>query len=348
MLLRWVQENESHLHQFGQMESIWNALEILKNSDGFNADNTFDRLAQKMKAGTFDNKHKTNRLPVFDYIIRIAAILVIAVILPFQGYQLFFGKNHSGVIRKFELFTPKGSRSLVTLPDGTHIWLNSESRLTYPERFEGKTREVYLEGEGYFTVAKDAKHPFIVKTSHINIKVLGTTFNVKSYPSENVIQTTLVEGSVDIENQNNETGKTEVIRLKPKQQATFIRSSGSFEKVPAPKTETPAQKTTLDTLQIKQVKVDKDINLEAVTSWKDNRLYFENELFKTIAVKLERRFGVTIYFTDPEIVGFRFSGRFDQISIEEALAALKFASDFQYTIDKEKIYIGLKSSKTPQ
>ncbi len=342
LLLQWFQENENHLHEFGQVEAIWNALEILKNTDKFNQEEGYSRFQQKIQAHRQSKDAKTRKLPLLDYIIRIAAVIAVALVLPFAVTQYFSGKNHIAN-RKFEVVAPKGSRSIVSLPDGTRIWLNSESRLTYPERFEGKTREVYLEGEGYFMVSKDRKHPFIVRTSDINVKVLGTTFNVKSYPSENTIQTTLVEGSVIIENNKKGTANSEIIRLKPNQQAIYVRQFGISAKKPSAPAPKLVKQTRPVSDSIKQVSINKSVNMEAVTSWKDNKLYFDDESFQTIADKLERRFGVSIYFTDNEIVKFRFSGRFDQISIEEALAALKFASAFQYTIEKEKIYIGLKN-----
>lgn len=350
MLVQWFRENETNLHQFGQMESIWNALEILKNSDSFNNENAYSQFHQKIQTANPERIIQFRKLSAFDYAIRIAAILVIALVLPFSVYQFISGRSHEETVRKFEMVTPKGSRSLVTLPDGTRIWLNAESRLTYPEHFQGKTREVFLEGEGYFTVAKDKKHPFIVRTSDINIKVLGTTFNVKSYPSENIIQTTLIEGLVVIEGNHKVEDKDDIIELKPNQQATFFRKSGMLTKTNDVNADKSIKNTRPANSLLKPIIVGKDFNMETITSWKDNRLYFDNEPFVSIAVKLERRFGVKIHFTDKEIVNFRFSGRFDQISIEEALAALKFASAFQYTIDKENIYIGLKSGKklTPE
>ena len=344
MLHQWFQENETNLHSFEQTEAIWNALEILKNSDEFNQKEAFSKFQSRIHSGKTEAYKLPVKLPLFDYLIRIAAVITVAFILPFSAFQYFSSKNKNEGIRKFEMVTPKGSRSLVNLPDGTHIWLNSESRLTYPERFVGKTREVYLEGEGYFVVSKDKDHPFIVKTGDINIRVLGTTFNVKSYPSENIIQTTLIEGKVILENNRNGKGKPEIVELKPNQQATIDKQSNQLSALPDTKQEHELKKPQVLN-QEKQIVVEKNVNMESITSWKDNRLYFENELFKTIAIKLERRFGVSIEFTDKEIVNFRFSGRFDQISIEEALAALQFASDFKYSIEKDKIYIGQKFIK---
>ena len=343
-LLNWFHENEANLRNFAQMESIWNALEILNSSAEINVEESYRRLKQNIDAGYPVKSDERRKLPLSDYFVRIAAILVVVILLPFSLHHFFSGKNGKSV-RNFEMTTPMGSRSLVTLPDGTTIWLNADSRLTYPERFEGKTREVYLEGEGYFKVAKDRKHPFIVKTSGINIRVFGTTFNVKSYPSENIIQTTLIEGSVVIEDNTKGVGNANTIELKPNQRATFMRRSGTFSEPVDVKPDEPGQKSKQVSVLEKNIKVDKDINTVAITSWKDNSLYFDNEMFQSIAVKLERRFGVTISFTDREIENFRFSGRFDQISIEEALSALQYASEFKYTIDKEKIYIGTKTGK---
>ncbi len=340
-LLVWLGENESNIEQFGELESIWNALAIMKNTNEFDYQKAHSKFYSKTLIESSTKNNNSRQLSVFDYFVRVAAILVIAVSIPYAAYTYFKSSDSNNNVRTCEVYTPKGSRSLITLSDGTRIWLNAESKITYPDKFVGKTREVFLEGEGYFTVAKDKKHPFIVKTSDINIKVLGTTFNVKSYPSENTIQTTLIEGSVVIEGNGSGVEKVDRIELKPNQQAVFIRHN-TF----TPNTESSKSNKVADNVAVasnlKKVSVNEEINTNNYTSWKDNKLYFDNEQFESIAVKLERRFGVNISFNDNEVVNYRFSGRFDQISIEEALAALQFASPFKYSIDHANIYIGIK------
>ena len=128
-----------------------------------------------------------------------AAVFIIGFIVAYffirqSGYDVIQEK-----IIYNELDIPIGSKSKITLSDGTQIWLNAGSTLKYPSKFSDKKREIFFEGEAFFDVSKDKNRPFIVRTSEINIRVLGTKFNVKSYPEDNIIEATLVSGSIEIE-----------------------------------------------------------------------------------------------------------------------------------------------------
>ncbi|NJO69679.1 MAG: FecR family protein [Bacteroidetes bacterium] len=267
------------------------------------------------------------------------------------GYYLNPGSDQSAKL--CQITTPKGSKAYVELADGTKVWLNAESSLKYPENFDSEGRNVYLEGEGYFEVAKDKNRPFIVHTSQIDIKALGTVFNVKSYTSEDIIQTTLVEGSVVIEKRNlNRSENTSASAgksatyMKPNQQVTFYKTTSviditsktsvikSSDQYVVSKSEKIVKKDSL--------LIDKKVDIKLFTAWKDNRLVFDNEPFESLSVKLERRFNMKFSFMDDEIRSFRFTGQFNEISMEQLLEALQFASPFHYVINKSEVFIGLK------
>jgi len=195
-------------------------------------------------------------------------------------------------------------------------------------------------------VESNVNKPFVVKTSEIEITALGTIFNVKSYPEEGIVQTTLVEGLV-IVNKESDKKKINSIVLEPNQQAVYYKDTREISTVKKPeKRPDETVKTSDHTLRPaakSKIVLNKGINPHMVTAWKDNSLIFDDETFKSIAVKLERRFGVNIIFHDEEVMNFRFSGRFNNISIEQALGAFKYASPtFNYSIDKNKIYITRK------
>ena len=157
----------------------------------------------------------------------VAAVVSLLFIL-FSFYWLNQKKSwHQSSFAKDagkEQTSPKGKRSLLTLPDGTRVWLNADTRLEYPDDFSGRAmREVFLEGEAFFDVVENKHQPFIVRTSSLSVKVLGTAFNVKSYDSDETIETTLVRGKVSIETNQNKTG--EIITLLPHQQAVFKKKS---------------------------------------------------------------------------------------------------------------------------
>jgi len=181
-------------------------------------------------------------------------------------------------------------------------------------------------------VKKDHRHPFYVKTSDITIKVLGTKFNVRAYPDEKTIETTLVSGAVDII----ERGKkeSEAISLKPNQKAVCEKSY-SLEFV---------QTNTLQRVNYKKetklpVAIQKEVKTEVYTAWTNNVLVINNESFDEIVRKLERWYDVKITLEAGSLLYSRFSGKFDRESIQEVLDVLRLIQPFKYTMSKNKIII---------
>jgi len=214
------------------------------------------------------------------------------------------------------------------------VVLNSGSILKYPSDFESVGRNVYLEGEGYFEVKKDASHPFLVKTKGITVRVLGTKFNVKSYNDEKTIETTLVSGSVEILLNNNNSAKQKIL-LTPNQQALFFNETNTID----------VQKTDESVSNIADAEIEGNLKIQTkvdiaqVISWKDNRLVFRNENFVELTHKLERWYDVKIEIKDEELKRILFSGTFQKESIEQALNALKIITPFHYEMKMNQIII---------
>jgi ferric-dicitrate binding protein FerR (iron transport regulator) len=253
-------------------------------------------------------KQITRRIHLWRYstVASIAVILVLGAML--------LTKKPSEVKETFvEAQTPFGVKSRIFLPDGTVVYLNAGSFLRYPVRFNNEQRQVALEGEAYFEVFRDSKHPFIVQTNHVNIKVYGTHFNVKTFNDNGLIETTLVEGSVGI------FKKTDVdqkfgIKLAPNQQAIYDISS--------------------DKIMVKKVEA------ELSTIWKDGKIYFENETLASISKKLERHFNVNIRITSPKLRNELFYGLFTkQKNIFQLLDVMKIHNNFNYTVKNDTILI---------
>lgn len=346
-LLHWFNESEENPKEFAKYEMLWNAMEIIGRKHEFNSERAFQKFT-----GGIEGTAAKKSISLFSRISRIAAMVVFASGLAFlAGYHLKPGKNETTTCK---IVTPKGSKAYIELADGSKVWLNAESKLTYPESFSENTRDVYLEGEGYFEVAKNKEKPFIVHTSKVNIRAIGTAFNVKSYSSEDIIQTTLVEGSVAIEKQGkakhgNSIIQGPVIYLKPNQQATFYKTTSVIDvssKTSIVKTEVKPVITNAEVL-VKQdsLLLDEKVNTDLFTSWKENKLVFDNEPFESLSIKLERQFNMKCKFMDEEIKSFRFTGKFNEISVEQLFAALQFASPFHYIINENDIYISLKPIK---
>ncbi len=268
-------------------------------------------------------------------ILKYAAILMIAFIassLIFQnvGSETFISDDNNEIIN--QLSVPKGSKTSLILSDGTEIWLNAESKLKYPAKFNNENREVFIEGEGYFDVAEDESHPFIVHTENIKIKVLGTKFNVKSYPDDDRIETTLITGSIVIEEvQQKPVFRNKTLHLKPNDHAIFLKSTNElslFEKI------TRNAKPVQSSFNIKKVNRPEDL-----ISWKDNKLVFKRAKFSKVINELERWYNVHINLEFDDMKDYTYSGTFEDETIEQALEALRITTPFEYKINKNRITI---------
>jgi len=183
-----------------------------------------------------------------------------------------------------QLIIPFGKTSEILLSDGTKVWLNAGSRLVYPDFFDDKNREVFLTGEAFFDVKHDKKHPFIVQTTDIRIKVLGTQFNISAYPSDNIIETVLTEGRVNLE-LNNSGLFSETTELKPSQLAAFNKTTG----------------------ETKTLTVDTD----NYTLWKEGVFKFEGTDLCRISKKLERFYNIRFYYKNSLQGRIKISGKLD-------------------------------------
>jgi ferric-dicitrate binding protein FerR (iron transport regulator) len=238
-----------------------------------------------------------------------------------------------------EVVAPKGSKTRTILPDGSTVWLNAGSRIVYAS-FSGPVREITLEGEAYFDVVQvmspvtHQKKPFIVHAGTIDIKVLGTAFNVKSYPEEKTIETTLIRGLVQITRKDDT--KEAPVYLHPNEKIVLPVSStaGSADKKPAA---TPT--TQPATQQI--IRIDSTIqeNEHIETAWVYNRLEFRGDNFEQLALKLERWYNIRIYFEDEAARQLVFNGSLQNETVEQAFAALKIAVPFHVTINNNEVFI---------
>ncbi|NMH86877.1 FecR family protein [Flavivirga algicola] len=208
------------------------------------------------------------------------------------------------------LVIPYGKRFEIALSDGTLVHLNAGSSLKYPVKFlNGKKRKVYLEGEAFFDVSKDKEHPFIVNTSNMDVRVLGTRFNVSAFPEDKTISTVLVEGAVNLSSISGD----KVLELKPNYKAEWDITNSET--------------------QIKRV--DTDI----YTSWINGRLVLKNLPFKNIVKKLERHYNVEIINNYEALNNQVFTASFDIETIEEVLNSFADNKPFVFNINNKTITI---------
>lgn len=211
-----------------------------------------------------------------------------------------------------QLTVPYGKRFSIELADGTLVFLNAGTQLKYPKVFsDPKSREVYLDGEAFFEVAENTAHPFIVHTEKMNVRVLGTQFNVSSYKNENNTSTVLVRGSVGVYRPSGvfETEKSLVIS--PRQQAS---------------------------IQEKEFTV-REVNVQKHIAWTKGQLYFVNDRFGNIMKEMERHYNIKIENNYPELNDTRYTGTFESETLEEVLNVFKRNTLFDYQMEKDKIII---------
>ncbi|WP_346320612.1 FecR domain-containing protein [Chitinophaga sp. YIM B06452] len=223
-------------------------------------------------------------------------------------------------------YNVRGTRSHIKLADGTTVWLNSDSELKYPMRFKGATREVYLRGEAFFDVAKDASKPFIVHTETMHVNVLGTSFNIKAYPEDSASEATLITGEVMVELKNSPEKK---IRLRPAEKLVVPNKPDSLREASAGAAPVIMKPTYF-------LKADSAI---IETAWVDNRLIFQDESFDRLASRMERWYNVTIHFENASIQHLRFTGIFGKEQLEQALRALQLTEHFNYRITDDTVII---------
>lgn len=210
----------------------------------------------------------------------------------------------NGEIMRNTIVTPKGRQYQLVLPDGSRIWLNAATTLTYPVKFSKNKREVEIRGEAYFEVEKTADWPFIVKTTSQQIEVLGTHFNVSAYDDDELAKTTLVEGRVKVASSSEGRLASREKVLKPGQQAITLRGS--------------------DHITIG------GIDTEEVISWKENLFVFNNEEISEVMKKVSRWYDVEVEYLDG-MAGKRIGGSIPRLShVEELMEALKATGLLHY------------------
>jgi transmembrane sensor len=252
-------------------------------------------------------------------------------------------KQHPKPVASNTISTRPGSKSKVELPDGTQVWLNADSKLTYGQNFSGNTREVVLTGEAYFDVAHATSEtgqriPFIIHTPSIDIKVLGTAFNVRSYPDESTTETALIRGSVEVTLHNNPDKK---IILKPDEKLIVRNDNATVighENAKSDSISSATDNAPVMTLsKLHPYKQDTGSHYE--TMWVKNKLAFENESLDRILPEIERWYNVTIQLKNGSLNNLHFTGVFENKSLVDVMEALSLSRGFHYEIKGAEVAI---------
>lgn len=282
-IAEWLGQSAENRKLYADIKEIWLSAGTLGNADHYDLEGAIMKFRKQIQGRKPQPKA---RIGINQY-LKYAALAFLLVALPFSYY---LGIRNAGADDSLTTISCAfGDRSSIVLPDSSKVWLNGGSKISFNSGFRNNERRVILEGEAFFAVSKDKHHPFVVKTKDIQVKVLGTSFNLKAYPEEGVVSATLVEGSLLVSSEDQE------IRLKPDEKLVFDRGNNQM---------------TLESLT--------DTSPE--TEWKDGRFVFRNESLGELAPKLSRWFDVDIVFIDEQAKERRFTGVLERENILEAIS----------------------------
>ena len=242
-------------------------------------------------------------------VLAIAASIAVLITL---GSIFFIEQNQVFQKTYTENIAPKGQKSSVILPDGSKVFLNSGSVIRYDNFFGKRSRELQLSGEAYFEVTHNEKLPFVINTADVEVKVIGTKFNVMAYPEDEVVETIVTEGKVSVTEVYNQSS----LLLNANQKATFIKKQ--------------------------QILLLNDVNPGLYTSWKNNLLIFDNENFADVIKKLERWYDVNIQVEGTDSIKDRFTMTIKSESLREVLELISLTTNIDYSIEANQVMISYK------
>lgn len=316
-----VFENELHgdvelKHLFFRIKDVWEYHQLKAESDKIDLNQVWEEMTRQDLSRTSYNVRVAKKVSILSRGLQVAASIIILLGIGWMMNVWLGEKQTSNLVNVFEC--PKGDQVKMTLADGSVVWLNSDSKLTLPQKFSAKYRQLTLEGEAFFNVHSDSLHPFIVDVAQHQVRVTGTQFNVRYYPEEKLFQTTLNEGKVAVSK-----GK-QLIHLKPGEQLNINTESG-------------------------EVRIDKGIKTEQFSAWREGRFEFDNMSMRELMNNVERWYGHEIIVNDSELMDLRFSGVLKHNkSIEHFMEVLSISHPIKYKILEDTIIvepIGKKRSK---
>jgi transmembrane sensor len=307
-------------------------------------DTDFNQLFRTIRKAITERQSHKRRINLQLNLMRVAAIVVIAFLI---GGTLSYFLLRTG-IKKAESFceisAPLGSTSEIVLPDNSRVWLNAGSKIKYSTSFNQKDRFLFLEGEGYFKVAKNKELPFIVDAFGFEVKAVGTEFNVKAYKDDATIETTMVEGKVSLQHASEKI--MEGVYLMPNQKATFYKTEEALTIEILRKKE--EKKEGLNYTPEKRLVIIPKINPTSIISWKENQLIIERQQLSELAETLSRKYNFNFEFKSDDIKRFSFSGTLEDETLQQVMDAIKISSPIDYKIVGKTVIIERNDKRVPE
>ena len=308
----WIQKDRDNLRLYQELKHLYDFSQKNRAPGNFDKDGSFrqltDRISQEYDGGSNDKLDSTVKSVKFSYgrlISRVAAVLVLGLI-SYVAVSWLSQEDQNVAAIAIVKENPRGQKSKIQLPDGTVVWLNAESKLRYPEIFEDPVRKVYLEGEAFFDVKHNPARPFVIDLNGGRIKVLGTSFNVRVYPGDQEIETTVLTGKVAFQSADAATSD-----ILPGEQVVYQKSN--------------------------KVLIRQPIDAGEVIAWTKGELIFKDESLKEVSKELERWFNVKINVRNKKVLKCRITANFNNKSLEEILKNIKVILPIDYELKGNKV-----------
>ena len=309
-LKTWIAASAENQQYFIRQREIWFSAVSREAASVYDKDKAFENFRNRVESQKeiqSTSRRGFSLSALWRYAAVVAIIIAVGCISYWQGEV-----NVKDTFADISVEAPLGSKTKLYLPDGTLVWLNAGSRMTYSQGFGVDNRKVELEGEGYFEVKRNEKIAFFVKTKDLQLQVLGTKFNFRDYPEDHEVVVSLLEGKVGL---NNLLREEKEAVLSPDERAVLNKANGLL---------------TVES-----------VTASNASQWTDGYLFFDEELLPDIAKELERSYNVKIHIANDSLKTFRFYGNFvrREQNIQEVLEALASTEKMQYKIEERNITI---------
>ena len=315
IVMRWLEEEGQDESFMLQLAEYWDAYQ--ETPEDHNAPSILKNIQDRIQREEQDQPLFAESVPtslkkkVFSTWLKVAAMLIIGFGISWISYQLVSEEAPSTpILSTIQKEVVRGQKLKVTLEDGTQVFLNSESSLTYPQNFSTDKREVTLVGEAFFEVARDTSRPFTINAQDIEVSVLGTSFNINAYEGDSAISVAVATGKVKV----NQTSQHTYF-LEPGKELLYLPNSDHFEV--------------------------NDFDMMERLSWKDGILYFKDASIQEVKKTLERWYGVEITIHGDPQDSWQYSGVFERQSLENVLEGMSYVQRFDYKIEKKQVTITL-------
>lgn len=326
-LARLLEEDATSKYQFDILEKTWAKNEGAENEA---IEVRWKKFEQKLlsaeNVSSIKPPEKPSILKKYRHFV-FGSLCTALLLIAATAYVYLSGVNEDDN-RTNVIAAPMGAMSKIQLSDGTRVFLNSGSKITYKKSFGANQREVFLTGEAFFEVTKDARHPFLVTTPFVRIKVLGTTFNVRAYPNDKITETTLITGRIDLTVLKNPE-KEFIIRPMEK---VLVKNESTKEPINA-----NSATDNIDLISLRKVHQVVNQKYPVEVQWTENILAFDEENLGDLVKRMERRYNISISIESIALQEKKFTGQFKTETIEQALSELQSASNFHYKITKNHI-----------